>query len=84
MPLNYSRSRASNINATRGGNGSPAQGGMRGDGEEVGGVGSIYAAVLNERMNKSLNRNAGPAHPSANTGTIANVSMASRNTGRVG
>lgn len=46
--------------------------------------GTANRAILNERVNKSLNRNAGPeGRPSANTGTIPLVTLDRRNTGRI-
>jgi hypothetical protein len=58
------------------------EGGETSDGEGFG-VGTTYTAVLNERENKSLNRNAGPERPSANTGKISTVTRGARKTGRV-
>lgn len=84
MAQQYSRNRTRRMNVTRGGHGSAASREMAGDGEEVGGVGSRHSAVLNERANKSLNRNAGPSRGSVNNGTIPNVGMGSRRTGRTG
>jgi hypothetical protein len=52
------------------------------DGEGFG-VGTRYSATLRERSNKSLNRNAGPSRPSANTGEIPMVSQDQRKTGRI-
>lgn len=67
-------------------NPSGAAGGSPSDGEGFG-VGSRYNATLNERANKSINRNNGEGlgRPSANTGMIPNgsISKASRKTGRV-
>ena len=60
-----------------------AEGGQIGDGEEIGGVGARYNATLNERMNKSLNRNAGPDRPMANRGFLPTPGMGVRKTGRV-
>ena len=61
------------------------------DGESVAqgmGVGTIFKAVLNERPNKSINRNNGSdvVRPQANTGMLANGSYGkgSRRTGKVG
>lgn len=49
------------------------------------GVGTRYNATLNERENKSINRNNSVDRPSANPGTIPNGSIGkgSRKTGRV-
>lgn len=66
-----------------GGGGSGAQGGSTGDGEEIRGAGASYTATLNERQNKSLNRNAGPSRPMANKGYIKGVSQGQRKTGKV-
>lgn len=82
--INSSRATRSRVDATTpgrslsGSTGSPAP-----DGEEIRQVGSSYTAVLNERSNKSLNRNAGPSRPSANRGMIPTVSSAVRKTGRI-
>ena len=58
----------------------------RGLGEKMG-VGTKYTAVLNERENKSINRNNGSdiVRADANGGMIPNagISRASRKTGRV-
>lgn len=59
-----------------------ADGGSEGDGE-MGGVGSSYRATLNERKNKSMNRNAGPDRPSANKGTLPLVSQGQRKSGKI-
>lgn len=77
------RNQAKRVAATTTGHGSAAAGGDMGDGEEIGGVGSRHTATLNERANKSLNRNAGPSRPSANTGKVSTPGMGSRKTGRV-
>lgn len=56
------------------------------DGEEVGGVGSRYAAVLVERANKSFGQTdlAGPpGRPAVGGGGIGEASMGMRKTGRV-
>jgi hypothetical protein len=45
--------------------------------------GSRYSATLNERQNKSLNRNAGPGRPSANEGKLKTPAMSARKTGKV-
>jgi len=48
-------------------------------------TGSRYVTVLNERENKSIQRNnAAQGRPSANTGMISNVGMGARKTGKVG
>jgi len=61
----------------------PVEGGQTTDGE-MGGVGSTYTAVLNERQNKSIRgTNIGPDRPSANTSMIPNVDDSVRKTGRV-
>lgn len=56
------------------------------DGEKMG-VGTKYSATLNERDNKSINRNNGSdiVRASANEGMLPNgsISRASRKTGRV-
>ena len=57
-------------------------GGGNTDGEGMG-VGTIYTATLNERENKSLNRNAGPGRPSANNGEIPTPDKKVRKTGRI-
>lgn len=77
-----SRSTKKTVDATRPANPSPAQGGEPSEGENTG-VGTKYSAVLKERANKSLNRNAGPERPSANPGMIPTVSQSVRKTGRI-
>ncbi len=79
--MHNSRMQKHTHDATLPGRGSPAQSGMASEGEG-GGVGTKYSAVLVERPNKSLNRNAGPERPSANPGTIPMVTQGSRKTGR--
>jgi len=55
------------------------------DGETTG-VGSSYAATLNERENKSNMRNTGPSRDGGPVGDkmLPVANMGSRNTGRVG
>lgn len=78
-----SRSTKKTVEATRSGNGnSDVERGETGDGEGYG-VGTRFSATLNERANKSLNRNAGPSRPSANDGMIATPNQSVRKTGRV-
>lgn len=77
-----SRSTKKSVNAKNSANGAGADSGMASDGEGFG-VGSSYTAVLNERQNKSINRNNGADRPSANTGMVPTVSKESRKTGRV-
>jgi hypothetical protein len=56
------------------------------DGEQVGGVGSTYRAEINERPNKSNNRNMGPTGPMSFAGRtpLPVATKARRHTGRVG
>lgn len=77
-----SRSAKKQVDATAPGHGSPTESGQLGDGEGFG-IGSKYSATLNERANKSINRNNGADRPSANTGMIATPGMGVRKTGRV-
>lgn len=77
-----SRSSKKRVDATAPAKGTDAEGGSTGDGEGFG-VGTKHSATLNERANKSINRNSGPERPSANSGMIATPSMGSRKTGRV-
>ena len=77
-----SRSAKKQIEATHSGNGSAAESGQTGDGEGFG-VGSRYSATLNERENKSINRNNGDERPSANAGMLPTPGMSARKTGRV-
>ena len=78
-----SRNTSHTKKVTTSGNGKGGESGMMSQGEGFG-VGVSYSTVLNERENKSLNRNAGPSRPSANKGKIANPSMGIRKTGKVG
>jgi hypothetical protein len=77
-----SRNKSHTRDVTMNPNPSAAEGGMPSEGEGMG-VGSTYSAVLNERPNKSINRNNGIDRPSANTGMIPGVTKAQRKTGRV-
>lgn len=81
-----SRNTAHTKDVTMSPNATGAEGGMTSDGEGFG-VGTKFSAVLNERMNKSLNRNNGEdiVRPQANTGMIPNagISKASRKSGRI-
>ncbi len=56
------------------------------DGEQIGGVGAKYLADINERENKSNNRNMGPTGTPSFVGRspIPVTTKASRHTGRVG
>ena len=83
MAYNYSRGTKKRVVATRTGHGSGAQSGATSEGEEIGGTGVRYMTTLNERMNKSLNRNAGPERPSANKGAIPVIGQMYRKTGKV-
>lgn len=80
--MNSSRATKSRVEASRMGPPVPSHDGTS-DGEEIRGTGSAYRAVLNERTNKSLNRENVPDRASANAGKVSTVSMASRMTGRV-
>lgn len=55
------------------------------DGEEIGGVGARYFATINERENKSNNRNMGPDRPGSFVGRtpLPVATKAVRHTGRV-
>lgn len=57
------------------------------DGEEIGGVGAQYFATINERENKSNQRNTGPNRVGSFVGRsplpVATKSTTRRNTGRV-
>lgn len=79
-----SRNTVHKKDVTSSGNGTATEGGQQGDGEGFG-VGTKYSATLNERENKSINRNNSVERPSANTGVIPNGSIGkgSRKTGRV-
>ena len=78
-----SRSKKKTAGATNPPNPGDVAGGQATQGEQFG-VGVGYTAVLSERENKSLNRNSGPMHPSANTGKIGHVTKGRRKTGKVG
>lgn len=80
-----SRNTTHQKDVTNSGNPTATEGGQTTDGEGFG-VGSRYSATLNERENKSINRNNSVERPSANTSTIPNGSIGkgSRKTGRVG
>lgn len=81
-----SRNSAHQKDVTSSPNPKGSAGGQTSEGEGFG-VGTKYSATLNERPNKSINRNNGSeiARPSANTGMIPNGSIGkgSRKTGRV-
>lgn len=81
----YSRNTAHSKEVTNNPNGTSTESGQQGDGEGFG-VGTKYSATLNERENKSINRNNGVERPSANTGKIDNagIGKGSRKTGKVG
>ena len=79
-----SRNKVKRKNVTTSGNGRGGQGGgMMSQGEGFG-PGVRYTTTLNERENKSLNRNAGPSRPMANKGKLPNPGMGVRKTGKVG
>ena len=77
-----SRSSTKTLDVTLPGGASGAEGGDPTEGE-MNVVGSSYRAIITERENKSLNRNAGPTRPSANPGMIPMVRQSQRKTGRV-
>ena len=77
-----SRNTVSRVDVTRGGNSAGLSGDSMTDGEGFP-PGVRFSMIINERANKSLNRNSGPERSSANNGTIASVSMADRKTGRI-
>lgn len=53
------------------------------DGEQVGGVGSAYSAVLVQRENKSIPRDEPGGSPGANPGMLPLVGKGARRTGRL-
>lgn len=79
-----SRSEVKKKDATMPGRGFAAETGEMTDGElTTREPGSRYSAVLNERANKSIRRNAGPDRPSANDGMVPGASFGQRKTGKV-
>jgi len=81
---NPSRNTSHTKDVTASPNPGGAASGATSDGEGFG-VGTRFSATLNERENKSINRNNSVDRPSANTGMIPNagIGKGSRKTGRV-
>jgi hypothetical protein len=82
-PNGTGNSSSNNVNATRSSTFAKFSGSSEG---ETDGVGSVFSAQLNERPNRSNNRNMGPDRAPSPHGSarIPIVTQASRNTGRVG
>lgn len=79
---NYSRATKDKADITQ--PGSPSGAAPRSPGEGEGfGAGNTNRAIINQRPNKSLNRNDGVERPSANTGRVPTVGAGVRKTGRI-
>ncbi len=81
--MQNSRNRTHQVDATNAGIGLVAEGGMLSEGEGMG-ISGRNTGILNERPNKSLNRNSGPeGRPSANPATMPMAGRGARRTGRI-